>query len=210
MGLPNDLFARKNSSDIGTWEDTFLEERAWHRPPTWLHERLMDADALIVDLGANAGYTTYDYFTNFDAKIIAVEPDKENYALLLLNMNGCVNVELENVAVSNVTGYGTMIGEAYNARKLSLEGGEVQVVTLDDIVWRNIKDRKPIDFIKFDIEGAEREVIKHGGDWVKLTRNLVVELHDGYSKEECRQDLENYGFIVEDRRGHDWCLLAMK
>jgi FkbM family methyltransferase len=210
VGLPNDLFGRKGTSDEGTWEDTFFSDRAWHRPPTWLHDRLMEPSSTIVDLGANVGYTTFDYFTEFDARIIAVEPDKENYNLMLLNMNGCANVDLQNVAVSNISGYGRMIGEAYNARKLSLEGGDVQVVLLDDIIWENIRDNKPVDFIKFDIEGAERDVIKHGGDWVKLTTCLKVEVHDGYSVEECVSDLEGYGFIVEKVRGHDYALLAHK
>lgn len=208
VGLPNDLFARENTSDYGTWEDTFLEERAWHRPPIWLHDSL--EFGTIIDLGANVGYTTYDYYERFDSNIIAVEPDRQNFALLLLNMNGCVGVEMENCAVSNCSGYGTMIGEAYNARKLSLTGGEIEVKLLDDIVWTHIRDKKEITFIKMDIEGSEREVIQHGGDWVELTRCLKVEVHDDYSVEECAKDLDRCGFIVENVRGHNYALLAYK
>src|SRR6187431_2476950 len=119
IGLPNDLFARNNTSDYGTWEDTFLEERAWHRYPTWLQASL-DNYGLIVDLGANVGYTAYDYYYRCDARIIAVEPDKENYSMLVLNLNGCIDIETVNKAVSNVSGYGMMTGMASNAMKLNL------------------------------------------------------------------------------------------
>ncbi len=209
VGLPNDLFARNNTSDYGTWEDTFLEERAWHRYPTWLQTSL-DNYGLIVDLGANVGYTAYDYYYRCDARIIAVEPDKENYSMLVLNLNGCIDIETVNKAVSNVSGYGMMTGMAANAMKLNLDMGDIEVCLLDDIVWREIQANKPIHFIKFDIEGSEKEVINHGGDWVELTKCMKIELHDGYTKEECARKLDSYGFIVEEDKTHDWCLLAYK
>lgn len=189
--------ARLNTSDVGTWHDVFDEDKAYHRPPAWFKPKV------IIDLGAYVGYTTVDFAQKFPNAIIkAVEPDSDNYTLLVFNTlseKKYKNVDYINKAVSNYIGTGHLSYDAYNARKL-VNGSNVwnvYVTTLDDIV----KNLKHIDYIKFDIEGAEREVFKTGGEWNLKTFCIKAELHGDYSKEEAISDLTILGFsCIEDDR----------
>jgi hypothetical protein len=64
-------------------------------------------------------------------------------------------------------------------------------LTLDTIT----KDIDHIDFIKFDIEAAEHEVLRHGGAWIYKTRSIFVEVHD-VSNDVVRNLIQDRGFVV--------------
>ena len=62
---------------------------------------------------------------------------------------------------------------------------QVPVLTIDDLlVQEGVDPATPIDLIKCDIEGAERELFECGGPWLSRTRVMVVELHSPYGREE--------------------------
>jgi len=52
----------------------------------------------------------------------------------------------------------------------------------------------PVDFIKMDIEGAEREVLSKNTGWASAVRSIQVEVHDPYTVEQCERDLRELGF----------------
>ena len=53
------------------------------------------------------------------------------------------------------------------------------------------------EFVKMDIEGAEREVLKSAESWIHRVGCLKIEVHTPYTLNECRNDLERYGLKVE-------------
>ncbi len=58
-----------------------------------------------------------------------------------------------------------------------------------------------IDFLKMDIEGAEREVLARGVDWADKVDAIKVETHGDYTADRCARDLEALGFrtTIDDR-----------
>ena len=69
----------------------------------------------------------------------------------------------------------------------------MQALTLDTLLERTGRP----DFVKMDIEGAERAVLNQSVGWAEHVRELVVECHDGYQNDQCATDLAALGFAVE-------------
>lgn len=200
--MPNGLLARVGTSDDGTWHDVFDSDKAYHRPPTGLKAKV------IFDLGAYVGYTAWDFLRLYPkAEIYCIEPDPDNFELMRLNLLERTSIYATCGAISDYDGLGSLQGEHYNAKKISSIDGDVDVWTLDKFIGSIEK----IDFIKFDIEGAERYVFESGGDWPKKTKCLTVELHDGYTKGEAAEDLSKLGFPnIREHKRHPYALVAHK
>lgn len=135
---------------------------------------------LIIDCGANIGLSVL-YFKSIypGATVIAYEPDEANFQLLLENiqLNNLTNVECKQSAVwiSNepisFVSDGTQ-GSGIATGKSSSNIIQIKAERLADVV----KSSK-VDFLKIDIEGAEAEVIKDCGPYLKNVENLFVEYH---------------------------------
>jgi hypothetical protein len=65
-----------------------------------------------------------------------------------------------------------------------------------------------IDFLKMDIEGAEKRVLREHTDWASRVRCLKVECHDDYSREDCIRDLQRLGFQGEIDPSHWSCVIG--
>jgi hypothetical protein len=52
----------------------------------------------------------------------------------------------------------------------------------------------PVDYVKMDIEGSEREVLRTNTEWAAAVRSLKVEVHEPYTVGNCVRDLEALGF----------------
>ena len=200
--MPNNLFARKGTSDENTWRDVFNAGRTYHRPPLGLKAKV------IFDLGAYVGYTAWDLSQLYpEAEIYAIEPDPQNFDLMNKNLYGNCKVYATCGAIANFDGVGILTGEHFNAKKITIGDGYVDVYTLDTFVGSLEK----IDYIKFDIEGSERQVFKIGGKWPSKTKCLTVELHEGYTKAECAEDLYQLGFLnIREHKRHPDALVAFK
>lgn len=196
--MPNGLYARPNTSDEGTWHDVFDEDKAYHRPP--LLGKLFPKT--IIDVGAYVGYTTIDLKNLYpDSYIIAIEPDEENYKTLLENVSRAYpngGWGSARCAIWNYSGYGRLRGEHFNAKQIEL-GANVRVYTLDNIV--EVYELEKIDYIKLDVEGAEKDILQLGGKWVDMTSYIKVEVHEEYYVSQCIADLNLLGFAaVQDEK----------
>ena len=67
-----------------------------------------------------------------------------------------------------------------------------------------------IDFLKLDIEGAERDVFEQNVEWADNTRCVKVELHGDYTVAECITDLERLGFVCEQEPRHWACVVGRR
>ena len=162
----------------------------------------------IIDAGANVGYTSLFFNSVFpSAKIIAIEPDNQNF--LILSENISLN-QLENKIVPLKM---ALLGKAdiNLLTKTDFRDGKDWAITVEET---NIKtDLKStsisqilsqfqineIDILKIDIEGAERYLFEEDSDLTYLNRvkSLIIEIHDEFN---CRSQiyykLKKNGFVI--------------
>jgi len=149
------------------------------------YESLIGYPEVIIDAGAHIGLSAVFFANRFpDSKIIAIEPSKENYRLLVDNTNRYPNIIPCNFALWNSrtsvnvveSGYGEwayMVEEANNRNKSTMTQG----ISMSDL----IKEYKigSIDILKMDIEGSEKEIFSDVSTfWLKKTKLIAIELHD--------------------------------
>jgi FkbM family methyltransferase len=193
-GLP--LHVRPETSDTIVLRDTFLVKAA-HLPPRELEGERLE---LIFDLGAHIGSTAAHLAVEHpEAKIVAVELDPETAAVCRTNLAAfdgrCILEEgavwFEDGEVAFESG-----GEDTVASRAVEDGGSGRrpALSLDTLVARHAGATGRVDYVKMDIEGAEREVLRRNTGWAERVRSIVVEPHPPYSEQECLDDLRALGF----------------
>lgn len=121
-----------------------------------------------VDVGAHVGLYAIPAASAVgpSGKVVAFDPDPDNFALLSRNVkaSGYRNIELHQMAVSNINGNLTLHRSPYNTgdHQLFFTGSgrqkvTVQSVTLDEF-FKGRTDS--IDVAKFDIQGAEAAALQ--------------------------------------------------
>lgn len=139
----------------------------------------------IVDGGANIGAETVRFAHRFpNARIIAVEAQRDNFALLRENTRPYPNVAVLNKALYSseqvlgisARGSGDNANEAFRVTSdRTIEA--VESITLNSIVQSF--DLKSIDILKLDIEGAEQELFSSDEkEWLGLVKCLIFECPD--------------------------------
>lgn len=146
------------------------------------------SDPTILDCGSHIGLSIAWFKRRFpQARIIAFEPDPQNFQLLQANVaiNGFEGVELLNLAVSSRKGTARLFGDfgvaapVASAHSLRQEWGTqrseqwilVNTVPLADYITG------PIDYLKLDIEGLETEVLNSIEQHLHLVRAIGLEFH---------------------------------
>jgi len=150
-----------------------------HRREVDFYESFLEPCELIFDIGAYDGHKTAA-FLNISKKVICCEPDKQSFNTLKIRFrNKRERVFVENVALSDHQGAGTLFihhkGSAFNTMddrwKNVLEADnlhkwdekiifsstdtKVKLTTLDAL----IKKFGTPDFIKIDAEGSEKRIL---------------------------------------------------
>jgi FkbM family methyltransferase len=144
---------------------------------------------VIIDCGANIGFSIIFFKWLYpDSTIYGFEPDKRTFELLEKNIakNELKNVHLINVAVSNKSGKIDFFIDPEHPGNpaMSTRYGRmpkyktiVQSISLSSFIKKNnIRD---IDFIKMDIEGSEKEVLKDldKNKMFNRIKKLLIEYH---------------------------------
>lgn len=183
------LCARKAGFDLKgkSIHKQLILNRVRERKSTEIMNTFLRPDDVILELGANIGY-----YVLIEAKrlsdrgfIYAVEPDPENFELLKRNvtLNHLTNIELNALAMSSHKGTAKLYqGTACNLHSLinyddsaAATYIEVQTDTVDDF----LANRRPITFIRMDIEGYETEIIKTMATTLRSPslERLFIEIH---------------------------------
>ena len=149
----------------------FLEQK--YRFPT------ESTSPAILDCGAHRGISVHFWKTFYPgARVIAFEPDPENFAELERNCGGMDSVTLHNAAVwsrtgvlsfSQVGGLGGHITKF--AEKRRCKTIRVRSLRLREFLF------EPIDMLKLDVEGAEMEVLLDCREVLSNVKNIFVEYH---------------------------------
>jgi FkbM family methyltransferase len=205
-GLAYPLYYRKNSVDQHTFREIFL------RREYDIKGKLDFKPKVIVDAGANIGFTTLFFLLEFNPSlIISLEPDSRNFALLQKNTQHYPSITPVQKALWHKERLVEISDEGYGLRGFVVKS--VQANSDEEVVNSGnasnmkgttvqslMKQHKltHIDILKMDIEGSEKEVFSEGSEeWLPITRCLIIELHDRM-KEGCSQAvflaLANYNF----------------
>jgi FkbM family methyltransferase len=113
------------------------------------------------------------------ARIIAVEPEPANFAALVRNVSHYKNIVPVKAALWKEDGevrLGKSTAHPKGAFAIAEDGDHrVRAVTMETLMKEN--RLSTIDFLKVDIEGAEKEVFQHC-EWIKNVHVMAIELHD--------------------------------
>lgn len=174
------LFCRGGSSDIDVFKHIYV-----CREYSCL-DHLSDPK-LIIDCGANAGYSASYFLTRFPAaKLIAVEPDLGNFEMLRKN-TACFGDRCDAVMagvwskscglVFSEVPFGDGREWARSVREARpLEVPVVEAVDIGGLLAASGFER--ISLLKIDIEGSEVAVFSGSHtEWIDRVDNLIIELH---------------------------------
>jgi FkbM family methyltransferase len=178
-----------------------------------------NAPITIVDAGANVGYTTAYYASEYpNARILAVEMDQANYELALFNTDSFGDrCRVVHAAVWDRDGRVDYQGTEQQGYRVSacddVGTGQAQARTVESRTLSSLFDEyrvDEVDFLKMDIEGAEAVVLRDRQDWLARVRCLKIEFHPPMSADECAAILRRNGFVCRRDTDHDHCLIAIR
>lgn len=186
------LYLRANGVDVYTFYATFIKGIYDAALP-------LPRGAVVLDLGANVGITAaYWLITCEDARVIAVEPESRNMALLRLNV-AADEASIHQAALAERAGIASLEIRGPTAHKLVDESGPprsdvqpIRTLTLEEL--RVIEGLSHVDLMKVDIEGAEARVFSRSWDLLQKCRVVVMEIHESSSREDLVQSFAEQGF----------------
>lgn len=180
-GVPTPFIFRPINADIGIINLIFGAQE--YQLPT-----IKDFQPkLILDCGGNIGCAAV-YFANVfpGAQIYSVEPERDNFKLLLYNTAFYNNVHPINSALWNKETFVRV--KQPNGNPSPLATMTFETTADDPAAFRTTTVGKllaesgfdEIDLLKVDIEGAEKEVFgaPDVDEWLPKVKVLTIELHD--------------------------------
>jgi FkbM family methyltransferase len=140
--------------------------------------------ARVLDIGANIGATAVTFALRYpQARIVAVEPARQAFALLRCNTARSPNVECYNVGLSDTTmtrslfiGAADSLTNSIVANRFAGERREdIQLVAAD--VFAAETDMTRPDIIKIDTEGCELPILSAMIESVRAAKVVYLEYH---------------------------------
>ncbi|MBM4783991.1 MAG: FkbM family methyltransferase [Archangiaceae bacterium] len=180
--VPHPLVIRPTKPDVLVlWQTFGLSQCAVPLP---------QAPKLILDAGANIGCTAVFLANTYPhARIVAVEPDVNNAALARKNCATYPQVEIVEGAVwprpvmleiENPTDESWAF--RMRERPRDGDGSGMRGMTIDEL-----SKGAPIDLLKVDIEGGEKQLFTEETQWLSRVGAMLVELHGA----ECTRAVAN-------------------
>jgi len=189
-----------SDADNSVFEEIFID-----RDYNIVDDKIKNAKSLIIDVGAHIGcFSIYTAILNPDVKILAFEPDENNYKLLKENLllNHSKNVQPKNLAVAGKEEVRTLNinGDSHNHSFYNAENKiserKIQTTTIQKI----LKNHAKVDLIKIDCEGAEFEILRNlTEEEFSKTESIYIEFHEfeeRMNRSELKSILEKNGFQV--------------
>lgn len=183
------IHLRPGTTDYAVYNEIFIEQ------PHVI--ALTASPRFIIDGGANIGISAVDFALRYpNSRIVAVEPEAQNFQMLLKNVEQFPNIFPVNAALwgssteltlSDPGGGAWAFRTSASTSRLQKIIQSVPSTTVDLIMAAYQVDS--VDILKLDIEGAEAEVLKHSSNWIGGVGVLIVELHEGI-RADCRAIFE--------------------
>lgn len=190
VGLPDrQFFFRPGSTDEWVIDQVFRQHQyafdQWPSTPEILalieRRAAQGRKPLIIDAGANIGASAVYFAMKIpSARIVAIEPAADNFAVLERNTQG-LDAELHLAALGaagRVRPVDPGLGAwGYRTERAQDEAGSVPVLSINRIYAAHSGDAFPL-MVKVDIEGDEKGLFAHDTEWVAQTPVIFVEPHD--------------------------------
>ena len=205
---------RPHSTDARVVFTTFIHR--FHLPPIDLPPA---EPALILDLGANIGCTIAHFASLYpNARVVGVELDPDNASLCRRNIETwrerCTLVEGAVWAEDGEVQYAKHSGheDAFfaTAAVAGSDSCTQKAISINSLIAQHCPPDQPIDYVKMDIEGAEKDVLKRNTEWAARVHSIKVEVHGEYSKQDCIADLQKLGFAAWEDTRHALCVVGVK
>jgi FkbM family methyltransferase len=186
-GSGHPVILRLNTSDICSYRDVLICQDKSYDP------RIPRFNpGTVVDVGAHIGMASLLFHQRYpEARIIAVEPEAANFAALVRNVSPYKNILPVQAALWKEDGevrLGKSTAHPKGAFAIAEDGDQrVRAVTMDTLMKET--GLNTIDFLKIDIEGAEKDVFQNC-PWIKNVRVMAIELHDRV-RPDCRSTVES-------------------
>lgn len=130
---------------------------------------------LIVDAGAYTGFSSIALAQMFPkARILAVEPDPANFAMLQENVASFANIEPINAALWHRTGSVGFVDDGASSwaiRVADAQEGNVPAISMEDLLARH--PGAELLAVKLVIEGAERQLFSADAKWLGRAKLIV-------------------------------------
>lgn len=165
------------NSDLRVFYQIFIEENYRFFPHGF-------EPTIIVDLGANVGYSSIWFHKVFPkSNIIALEPEDENFKILQSNTNSIGRISVLKKAIWHKDEELFIINPnalswSFETSKIKKNGSKcIDGISMGSLMKKFNLDR--IDLLKIDIEGAEFELFKNEPlDWLENVGSIMIETHD--------------------------------
>lgn len=168
------IYIRPNDSDLKVCEQIFINKE--------YESKLIKKPRLIIDAGANIGISALWFNKKYpNAKIVCLEPNTQNFELLVKNTCGIEKIKPLNLGLWSTN---TKIQEktpcveswGFQFKKTKKKLG-VKTITINQI----IKKYGKIDVFKIDIEGSEKNVFVNADPrCLNKICLFIIELHDRF------------------------------
>jgi FkbM family methyltransferase len=169
------------------------------------------APTTIVDAGAYTGFSSIYFATRYPgARVLALEPDPTNFEALVENTRPYPNIIPLNEALwheecalglydSGTGHWGFFVEQEAPPGVPRL--GQVNATSMPALIKRYAIGG--IDILKLNVEGSEREILGHCGEWIgRVGAILAARLHDDL-KPGCSEAFErvvaSFGEVKRDR-----------
>lgn len=169
------VLIRNNPSDIQIFTQIFVHQE--------YNVMIAEKVNVIIDCGANIGLASLFFLSKYpNAKIIAIEPEENNFKMLKQNLDKFSNVTCIKKGVWDKTvnleiidnGWGDagfIIKEAQSISEKS-----VPAICIEEVI--NQFKLEKINILKIDIEGSEEQVILNSSKWIKKVDMIFCEIHE--------------------------------
>jgi FkbM family methyltransferase len=173
MSFP--VAVRPGTADSSTFDSVFIWKQ-YDLP-------LPAGTKIIFDCGANIGLASA-WFANVcpGARIVALEPQLDNYELLKSNCRYYANITTHQAALWNRVGELSLCDSTVRVDSYQYTDGEgdssERVAAYDVSTLMALHNVSTIDVLKIDIEGAETVVFDEPCQaWLDKVRMLIIEIH---------------------------------
>lgn len=154
---------------------------------------LSEEPKLILDLGANIGFSSIYFAINYpNAQIYSIEACPQNFQFLVQNTSSFSNIHPINVAISNYDGTcpfysfgGKSTSASIDKREDLVISSKVEVNCQTYTSLLNELSLTQVDLLKFDIEGAEKFLFLDES-FINFSTYLIGEVH--YDLMELKRD----------------------
>lgn len=163
----------------------------------------------IFDIGANCGgFTRWARLMWPDSPIVAFEPIKANFDLLLKNTEGIPEIQLVNQAVTTGSTTGMFAGKNNPGECSFFDLNHQDTEMVEQVETVNPSELPPAHFYKIDTEGSELDIIQNLD--LSAAKAVVLEWHREDDHKSIQYFFESRGWelVRDDRRSRKNGIMA--